>query len=257
MILLLFTLAFAGSPEVDALASAIQRGLPPEATISTIENLPPLTSGDYVELLRAGAAVITLQDATGGLHLTTEEQGAAESLGDWKAPEKPIRPSASNATQRPIPTAGITDLDPGTGLPANVEQLKFQDGGVVMIEMRQPWLSLYLADGDSGVSFNCKSWGEKQWENYPLFLEKLSDNANAHPNADFGAMLSGMLALQTSNGGVDYCDARAQTKNGTIIVTYIHNSACFGSAGCNNDYVSFALSPSEVASFANAIREHL
>ena len=81
MITLLSTLALAGSPEIDALASAVQRGLPPDVTVSTLESLPPLTSEDVVELLRAGAAVITLQDATGGLHPTTAEQRQAQALG--------------------------------------------------------------------------------------------------------------------------------------------------------------------------------
>lgn len=78
--------AWAGSPEVDALAQAVQRGLPAAAIIPAIEGLPPLSSEDVVELLRAGVTPATLQEATMRIHPTPEEQALATAQGVWVAP---------------------------------------------------------------------------------------------------------------------------------------------------------------------------
>lgn len=79
MLFLAFSSALAASPEVDALARQVQRGLAPEATVQVIAGLPPLDSDAVVELLRAGAAAITLADA--GYAPTEAQVQEAERLG--------------------------------------------------------------------------------------------------------------------------------------------------------------------------------
>lgn len=63
MIFLLTSLALAGTPEVDALAKAVQRGLGPDAVVSSIKGMAPLTPADVVELLQAGVTPATLRAA--------------------------------------------------------------------------------------------------------------------------------------------------------------------------------------------------
>ncbi len=79
MLFLAFSTALAASPEVDALARQVQRGLAPEATVQVIAGLPPLDSDAVVQLLRAGAAAITLADA--GYAPTDAQVQEAERLG--------------------------------------------------------------------------------------------------------------------------------------------------------------------------------
>lgn len=79
MLFLAVSSALAASPEVDALARQVQRGLAPAATVQVIAGLPPLDSDAVVQLLRAGTAAITLADA--GYAPTEAQVQEAERLG--------------------------------------------------------------------------------------------------------------------------------------------------------------------------------
>lgn len=81
---LLVSSAFAGSPEIDALAHGIQRGMPDESVITIIGTLPQLTSDDIIELLRAGLSSDALNDA--GYKASFDDIQTARLQGPWVRP---------------------------------------------------------------------------------------------------------------------------------------------------------------------------
>lgn len=141
------------------------------------------------------------------------------------------------------------DVDP-QGVPVGTPSERVTLGkGSLLFTKEGGRVTLYVTDGE-GVSFSCTEWGLKQrWRSYETFFRQVARDAPTHPNADFGSALTGMQSFSGSSAA-GYCNVSASTREGTLIVIFQHNRACFGSAGCNSDTASFVVKPDDLLQLA-------
>lgn len=69
-------------------------------------------------------------------------------------------------------------------------------------------------------------------------------------NYDLGLVKHGI----TSTEMVGYCNASGVVKDGVGYLTFIHNEACFGSAGCTTDTATIALDADKAKALVDAMR---
>ena len=159
----------------------------------------------------------------------------------------------------PMTAAVLLLLAIGTvGAQEDIERERFRDHNAdVTFEWQSRRVFFYVSDGKDMVSCRAgtSATPRKELLAYAAFLKKIATGVKEHPDADWGWAKEGPMGHAGSNG-VGFCNMLGLTRDGHILVSTIHNDACFGSAGCVTSSAMLALSPSFAIELSEAFKKY-
>lgn len=126
-------------------------------------------------------------------------------------------------------------------------------GGRVLVERREDKPSLYVAsdrdsffcDGTFGAAYTRKSL-TKYAEVLLAAAQTLDNGVTA--KVDYDLAKGGITGTQAEG----YCNMNVVLDEGQGFVTFVHNDACFGSAGCTTSVVTLLLDAAKLHAMSEA-----